>query len=510
MALNASGTAPGLTVPAGNENVPAPPFDGGVGKVGIQDKDLYSRLPYYLTKLACTYFPQWQIWNKLYGTIPWRANQGNVMRGVRHEPTPIAQSLVFPKATYDPHPNKNVYELFEMSEEAVVHMHDFESKIFHFQPEFTNFLQSVQEHYTDITRQVGVYADLFTRTQLWGRARQLYIPGEKGTDKGGLKTAATTGYTTMVDDTVAVPVLTPTTMGKNKTAFLDQLVADVEGGGVLGLTLASLDDAVAILREDINVPFFEGAVNVPRNNEVIAGKYVLVCSSEVFQMFKWDPHFSTFRDCNFDYLSNGFRGSIFNEIVCHIEQFPLRIFKDGASSPVIVGAGTQGDGPQIYADEANLPGAETDDHSKTSLGYPAKRVTTRIAPSYRDAQYEIAWLLGADAAKTIRVGPPPSAFTGKMSKKKFYNMSWNGEVELTDQVLIKYADGSYDTNVYGRYCKYIASLAMACIPNNAYAMLPIVFKRRRPPSASPAVTAVQQSVGSDPAATAVGTYTPTP
>jgi len=453
-----------------------------------------------LTVLAAKQFPQWTIWNKLYGTLNWKANQGNVVRGVRHEPTPISEALVFPKAVYDPHPSKNVYGMTENSEEAVICMQDFESKLFYFQASFADFLPILEDHYEDLNRQIGVYSDNYVRTHLWARSRYAYVVG------AGLDDS------TPYNDSVNTPVLTAANLLKNAT-WLNSTIADIESGGVLGLTLASLDDAVAVLRDDICSPFFEGAVNVPKNNEVIAGKYVLVCSSEVWQMLKWDPHFSAFRDCNFEYLSNGFRGSIFGALTAHIERFPIRIYKNGAANAVI--PVPQIEESRILPDAATRtsgwPGALDKDNTKQDLGYPTQRTRVAVNPDYKNAQYEVAWLLGADAIKTIRVGPPPSMFSGKMSKKKFYSMSWNGEVELTDQVLVQYEDSGtvyYDTNVKGRYCKYLGTLAMGAIPNNIYSAMPIIFKRRRPPIESPSVATVTQTMASNPAIAAASAVSP--
>ena len=488
------------------------------GTGSVVNADLLSRLPYYLTKMACTQFPQWTIWNKLYGTVDWKANSGNIMRAVRHEPTPISEALVAPKAAMDPWPNKNVYNMGEMSEEALVCLHDFESKIFYFQPVWTDFLPTLEGHYSDINRQIGIYSDNFARTNALARVRQAYVVGRQG---GGLindTDAASSGSATkrLYADTITAPRL-QYSLTENPTTYvptaapntniplalsttLKNIVQAIENGPagagpIDGLTLAALDDAVAIMRDDIGVPFFEGAVNVPRDNEVLAGRYLLVCSSEVWQMLKWDPHYSDFRDYSAEKLTNNFVGKIFNELTAHIEQFPLRVAISGDGNPATAGNTFWFPEPQVYqAEGPPLPGVTDDTNlsldnpsgnlapqTPTDLGYPKTRHTVRINPQYKNAKYEVAWLLGADFMKTIRVGPPPSAFSGKMSKKKFYSMDWNGQVDLTDQILIDRGSQNYELNVYGRYVKYIASLAMGAIPCNAYNAMPVFFKRRRPP-----------------------------
>jgi hypothetical protein len=95
-------------------------------------------------------------------------------------------------------------------------------------------------------------------------------------------------------------------------------------------------------------------------------------------------------------------------------------------------------------------------------------------------------LCGADAFKTISVGPPPREFAGKnVSKKKLYGMNWNGQIDLTDQFLVPTADlgttpdTSWDMNVYGDYLKFISQTIHGGIPGDARHCLPIVFRRRR-------------------------------
>ena len=99
--------------------------------------------------------------------------------------------------------------------------------------------------------------------------------------------------------------------------------------------------------------------------------------------------------------------------------------------------------------------------------------------------------MGADAFKTISVGPPPKEFASKsMSAKKFYSMKWNGEVTLTDQFLIPSGasgstgnplsdTGTQDLNVYGDYLKFISQAVFGGIPGDARHCLPIIYKRRR-------------------------------
>ena len=98
------------------------------------------------------------------------------------------------------------------------------------------------------------------------------------------------------------------------------------------------------------------------------------------------------------------------------------------------------------------------------------------------APFEVAWALGASYGSSIKVGPPPKEFaTAKMSGEKFYSMKWNGEVRLTDQVLIQYSDNSYDMNRNGEQLKLFANTVHGYLPGERRFGFPIIFKRRRAP-----------------------------
>lgn len=402
----------------------------------IEDVNKYNKLPFYLASLEAKYFAEWQVYNQLYGTLPWQANQGKTIRGVRAEPTPLGQQEFYPEEL-DHIPNKNVYETLETTEDATLKMHDFDSKQFHFLPSFQDFRENqIDFNHKDIVRQIANSNDIFIRSVMLQKSPYVFIAGNTAGDQ--LQSAP------FIPSGTAMSSANVAALGKN-AAYFTAIMPTIGSN----LSLAVLDYAVAVFRDDIAAPFFEGTVNTPRDNELIKGKYVLICDSEAYQMFKWDPNFAQFRNVNLAIITEGFRGSIFDELTAKIERWPLRIARDGT--------------------------------------FPAQQVVdlannrTRPNPAYNACQVGVAWLLGADAYKTLKVGPPPRAFATKaMSKEKFYSLNWNGEVILTDQVLVRYADGTYDTNVRGRFLKLISSVIYGAIPVNSYNCLPIFYNRRRP------------------------------
>lgn len=404
----------------------------------VEDVNKYQKLPFYLAMLEARMFPQWQVYNQLFGRINWQSNMGSTLRGVRAEPTPVGRQFFYPNLI-TALPNKDVFENQEFTEESALHMHDFDSKQFYFLPSFQDFREN-QIDYThkDIVRQVAVTNDQFISTYAFQKAPYIMVAGNNGSD-------VNIGIQPLVAAPTIAGELSAANAPKN-TAYLQALVGTVG----TNLTLALIDYAVNVMRDDIGANYFEGTLNTPKDNELVKGKYVLIGSSEAFQQFKWDPNFSTLRSINLNVVTEGFRGSIFDEVTYKTERFALRIAADGTvPAPEITGVGNQ----------------------------------TVPNPAYVNAPFEVAVLVGADAYKTVKVGPPPRQFVGKsMSAEKFYSMNWNGEIKLTDQVMVQYNVGGnivYDTNKRGRFLQLYGSAAMGAIPVNKRAYMPIIFGRKR-------------------------------
>ena len=405
----------------------------------VEDVNKYNKLPFYLALQEAKRFPEWNIFNNLFGKINWKPNMGTTMRAVRAEPSPVAQAKFYP-AVLTGQPNKNIYEVLETSEDAVLHWHDFDSKKFYFLPSFQDFRENQLDFaHKDVVRQIAISNDIFLRTVALQKAPFIFIAGD----------ATATAYLQNAPTVANGTPITAATEVKNDAYF----AAAIAGSNVkYGLTLALLDYVCNVFRDDIGAPFFENAVNMPRENELIKGKYVLIGSSEAYQMFKWDPNFSQFRNINLSVVNDGFRGSIFDEITYKTTRHPLRIAADGSTPvPEVIEAGTN---------------------------------RTINNPAHINAPYEVAFLVGADAFKSVKIGPPPRAFsTKKINADKFYSMKWNAEVQLTDQVLVEYNDGGttrYDLNSRGRLLKFQSTAVMGMIPLNQRHFLPILFKRVRP------------------------------
>lgn len=409
----------------------------------MQDVNQYNKLPFYLATVEADYFARWQVWDKMFGKINWQPNMGSILKSVRVEPSPILSQDFFPTSIQNV-PYKDVIEQAETTEQASLCMHDFDSKIMSFLPSFQDFRENqIDATHNDIMKVIQVRSDQFVRSYVFQKCPNVYVPGAVGNE---LVSAPT------IPSGTDVSTANVALMGKN-AAWLSAQIATLNSSGVLGLNLATIDNALAVLRDDLAAPAFDGAMNLPKDNQLIKGKYVMVSSSEAFQMIKWDPNFQQFKPLDMNVIEDGFMGSIFNMVTWKAERYPMRIAEDGT-----------------------FPAPETYDTSNNR---------TRPNPAYVAAPYEVAFLLGAGAFKTIKVGPPPKPFAGgKMDSASFFQMNWNGEVKLTDQILVNYSDGAggvvQDLNYRKRAVKLFSSVVYGAIPVQQYNVLPIIFKRKRP------------------------------
>lgn len=421
------------------------------GNTTTEDVSRFQKLPFYLVKNEVKQFPIWNIYDQLYGTINWQPNMGDTMRGTTPQRSPVGRAFFFPLPVTSV-PNKDVYQVSESIENAVIYTHDYESFQFNFLPSFDVFWRDyIQFNNNDIVEKIAISNNQFIETNMWFNATNVFLCGT------GLVTGAPT----------AMGNAAGTAAGSKTAAWL---IATVQGtGGIAGvqqnLTLRDVYGAVMNLQEDLASPPFERALNMPTDNEGLKGRYVLVCSSEAFLNFTFDPDVQTLKPLDLNLLFKDFKGLLFGTTTVKINKYPIRFgindIVDGAGT-VLVAKGTPIP-PEIYD--------VTDNKWKPNTQYT----------SLTSAPYEIAWLLGASYAKTIKVGPPPREFaTTNMSAQKFYSMRWNAEVRLTDQVLIKRPDGSVDLNVYGKQLKFISECTHGYLVGERRYAFPIILRRKRP------------------------------
>tara|TARA_Y100001972_G_scaffold97274_1_gene120131 strand:+ start:32 stop:1513 length:1482 start_codon:yes stop_codon:yes gene_type:complete len=467
----------------------------------------FRSLSYYLAKNEVALYPKWNVYDQLFGSIKWEPNMGSTLNGTTPTPSPI-QNITFMPNTLDSYPKKDQFQVGERYEEAQLGMHRFESNRFRFLNNFESFWRDHLSYaQSDIVRQIQCANNIFIRTLMYYQAPDAYLSGKglssqvvhaTNTRKRAFSqsdirkitnvTGGGGGADTSTDE-ITVGGVAQTNQTIAKSGGKD-FRADVSHGGtgtaIVGkLTLKELFKAMLVLQEDIQAPTFDRIYNVPKQSEMPKGKYVLICSTEAWSSLLWDDSLrtngavgtaanpsenlirtTTLAPANMNLLQDGFAGDLFGKITAKFDPYPMRFTKDGSLvTPQSVDSTT---------------GKVTPNANYTKID------TTNTAV----ASYEIAFLVGADAFKTIQVGPPPKEFASKnMSAKKFYSMKWNGEVHLTDQFLIPDGGGSApltdnltggsELNVYGDYLKFISQAVFGGIPGDARYCLPIIFERSR-------------------------------
>jgi len=92
-------------------------------ETGVEDVNKFNRVPFYLVNNEVKKFRQYDDFTKIFGDITWKPNQGDTMKGVTVQPTPIGNSLFYP-ARINTDPNKSVFEQLESTETCELYWHD--------------------------------------------------------------------------------------------------------------------------------------------------------------------------------------------------------------------------------------------------------------------------------------------------------------------------------------------------------------------------------------------------
>jgi hypothetical protein len=409
-----------------------------------QEVDRYNKLPFYLALQQSKLFPEWTRWNKLIGTTPWQPNMGNTMKGVIVEPSPIARTFFTPNPITQ-QAKKDIISQYERTNEALLYRHKFESPQFNFLPSFTDFRKKqINTAVKDIAHQITAADDIFARTYVFDLSPYVFISG-KAKDANGYEMISAPSSLGNADRDA----------GGKTTNFLQYAVSLI-GNNKGNLSLKVIKKVLDVMREDMQVPAYEGMVNTPKDNESIKGKYVLLGSNEAFSALTFDEHVLQYKPLGMNLLNDEFAGELFGRVTYMLERFPIRIAADGTCPA-----------PQRYEASADA----------------FNQYETVPNPDYVNAPFEVAFFMGAGAYDKISVGPPPSEFAGgKISETKFNKLFWNGEVRITDNILVNYGSvetPELDTNKYGEALQLISSVAFGILPVNKRHVLPIVYRRWR-------------------------------
>lgn len=407
-----------------------------------QDTSLYNKLDFYLAKMQADRRREWTTWRRFLGKTRWSPNMGDTMRSVTKSPSPHLRQFAFPNPMSSA-PKKDVIDIRERKTDELVYRHRFESLVMSFLPSFRDFLVHVDDHSKDIMEKQERFEDLFYRGRIFHNSPNVWISNRAagelvGAPQGNGNDAGTNG---------------------KSTAWNQAMIGQLGNPGYL--SFEQLNKALTVLENDIRVPAFSGSQ--PKDNVGMAEKFVLICSTEAFNQFTFDPWLLNNKNCALDIVNDRFKGSIFGRITAIMEDMPLRMKEDGTFT-------------QPETRETN-PGAENVGETIPNPDYTGL--------GNEDSPYEWAFLVGAQGYEVIDVGPPPAAFSGSGMPKGFGKMFWNGEVEMTKNILIPCVadDGvtitSWMPNQYGEYLQFISQVTYGMRGVQKRNILPILFKRHR-------------------------------
>lgn len=411
-----------------------------------QQITLFNRLDFYFAKMQVEQKKTYPTFSKLVGKINWTPNQGSTMKAVRKESSPHIRQFAFPNAITSV-PTKDVIDVREVTTSVEVYKHRFETPTMSFIPSFRDFMTDhVDFHAKDIAEKQSRYNDIFIRGRMFHESPHVFFPNRASFE--------------LVSSPIAVGnnaagsyTYEGSTTGKS-VSWLQARLAEIGNPGNLSLCAVNL--ALTIMENDLRIPAFMGN-SLPKDDQGLADKYCLVLSGEAWNQFTFDPWMLANKPLNLDVVHNGFKGSLWGRITCKIEDLPIRISADG-TFPV----------PQLrVADEASQ--------------YNAGETVNN--PAYNNAPYEVAFLVGAKGYDAIEVGPPPAAFAKNGMPAGFGKMFWNGEIEITKNILLECVDTTgavkYALNQYGEYLQLISQTTYGVLPRQRRSVVPIIFKRRR-------------------------------
>lgn len=400
------------------------------------DKDFYNKLPVYLTKFSADYQKKWGKWtNILPKRLKWQPNMGSTMRRVAQEWSPVLRQEAVPELISDV-PTTDVTFTRERSYDVQVYRHRFQTRMFWFLPEWQDFFRHLEHEYEDLQQKIMNYYELFLRTRVFHHSPRVYLCGVG-----------------LVDAPTGLPSKDGTS-GKTDATLANWLEKPLTN-----LNLKEVYKILSVAHTQIGMTPLRGS-GMPKENKGIDFQYKLLMDNEAYLQFTDDPWAKENRVLTVDIVNNMFSGSLFGRVHCDFERYPLRY--------------------KFAAGTVTKPNPET-----VILSNDVLEETNRTAPNpdYTiNSQYAVAFLIGGDGGySAMEVGPPPAAFSKTVAAA--IGMAWNGKPDWTKKFLIQCKDGDGNAvaelaETWGEHMRAQAQLAMGIAPENAFNVLPIIYKRQ--------------------------------
>lgn len=401
------------------------------------DISLYNSLTYYFAQMQVDRRKTYSIYSKFMGKRKWTPNMSSTMRAIRREPSPHIRQFAFPNAIASI-PKVDITDVREMTVDCGVFKHRFESQVMYFAPSFSAFFNDqVEVEREDLMEKAERFEDIYYRGNMYYLSPNIWVAGS-------------------ANELTAAPRIlgnqAGTAAGSKTTAWAQAILPTIADN----LSLLTVNRAMVTAEVDLRVPSFTGE-KVPADGEGMTDKFCLVCSSEAFNQFTFDPYLQQNKNCALDVVNQSFKGNLFGRVTCRLEDMPIRIAADGT-----------------------IPTPEVRELDPAAYNYNESIVN----PIYQQAPYEVAFLMGAEGYDMINVGPPPSAFANNGMPNGFGKMFWNGEFNLTKNFLIQcladdQATTIYQANTYGEHIKIVSQSTYGVLPKQRRNVIPILFKRKR-------------------------------
>lgn len=413
-----------------------------------QDIDRYNKLPVWMAEQQTKQLPYWSRWQSFLGSIKWEQNMGDILQGVIAELPPVNVQKHVPRNITQT-PLKTVVTSFERSNTARVKRHLFESPLFHFLPSFRDFRKKqVPFAAKGLNKIVGTGADFFYRWQALQQSKRVFVV--QSTDGEYIKNA---------------PAGEATDTSEPKDSAWFNNMAQKVGSQTGWLDFRTICAIREFAKKDLGMVPWDGVPASPGENETMKGKWLLVGESTIYDGLAFDSHVLNFKDYAMNLINSMFRGVISGNISFMEERYPLLFNVDSSGNVTF---------PEPEIEEAL---------GETYPNGNANGYETVPNPDYVNAAYGIAFWMGYQPYETIKIGPPPGEFaSGTIKMGKFHSLNWNGEVRITDDVLVNYGSGNLDTNKYGEYLQLICDTVLGILPNTTRHCLPIIYRRTKAPS----------------------------